>query len=171
LGQQQQHHEEEAQVLREQRMLLEAARRAGDAWSRRAEQAPRAAPRVGSGKTPGARMVTPGIQAERTAPRVARIPHVVVQERQVMGPRVARGRPSMAKAWPRVARAMAQWASRREPWPRVAQHPHEGGHETPVEPVAQEAAARLQEGDRRRQEYLKVLQKTVSAALWEQTPG
>jgi len=137
LGQQQQHHEEEAQVLREQRMLLEAARRAGDAWSRRAEQ----------------------------APRVARIPHVGVQERQV------RGRPSMAKAWPRVARAMAQWASRREPWPRVAQHPHEGGHETPVEPVAQEAAARPQEGDRRQQEYLEILQKTVSAALWEQAPG
>jgi len=142
LGQHRQHHEEEAQVLREQRMLLEAARRAGDAWSRRAEQ----------------------------APRVARIPHVGVQERQVVGPRVARGQPSMAKAWPRVARAMAQWASRREPWPRVAQHPHEGGQETPVEPVAQEAAARPQEGDWRQQEYLEVLQKTVSAALWEQAP-
>ncbi|KAG8087565.1 hypothetical protein GUJ93_ZPchr0010g8979 [Zizania palustris] len=120
LGQQQQHHEEEAQVLREQRMLLEAARRAEDTWSRCAELAPCAAPQVGSGNTSGARMVTPGTQAKRTAPCVARIPHVGVEESQVVGPRVARGRPSMAKAWPRMARAMAQWASRRETWPRVA---------------------------------------------------
>jgi len=66
---------------------------------------------------------------------------------------------------------MAQWAARREPWARVAQHPRAGGQETPGERVAQEAAARPQEGDRRQQEYLEVLQKTVSAALWEQAPG
>jgi hypothetical protein len=40
-----------------------------------------------------------------------------------------------------------------------------------VELVVQEAAARPQEGDRRQQEYLEVLQKIVLAALWEQVPG
>jgi len=55
-----------------------------------------------------------------------------------------------------VARAMAQWASRREPWPRVAQHPHVGVRGTPGGLGAQEE---------QHHESLEILQKTWSAVL------